>query len=154
MSCGKLRSTMIGEMFEMKTACGRIFLHHVSKSATYGDVVAVHRRDEVPRTADELSTETFALLFPIGVAKRRGICRRVGKAAVPPKFERDRLRYPFHDRDGRLLYWVLVENGQERTGIEKLTREQISYPIAVAVNAIALQDLVCAGYDAETIQFR
>jgi hypothetical protein len=27
-------------------------------------------------------------------------------------------------------------------------------PIAVAVNDTALQDLVCAGYDAETIQFR
>jgi hypothetical protein len=145
---------MIGEMFKMETACGRIFLHHVSKSATFGDVVAVHRRDEAPTTQDELSAETFALLFPIGAAKRRGICRKVGMAAVPPKFERDRLRYPFYDRDGRLLYWVLVENGQERRGIEKLTREQICYPIAVAVNDTALQDLVCAGCNAETIRFR
>lgn len=145
---------MIGELFEMETTCGRIFLHHVSKSATFGDVVAVHRRDKAPTTPDELSTETFALLFPIGAAKRRGICRKVGTAAVPRKFERDRLRYPFHDCNGQLLYWVLVENGQERRGIEKLTREQICYPIALAVNETALQDLVCAGYDAETIQFR
>ena len=144
---------MIGEMFEMETACGRIFLHHVSKSATFGDVVAVHRRDEVPMTPEELSTETFALLFPIGSANRRGICQKVGMAAVPPKFELDRFRYPFHDRDGRMLYWVLVENGQERRGVEELTREQISYPIAVAVNDATLQDLVCAGCDAETIQF-
>jgi hypothetical protein len=53
-----------------------------------------------------------------------------------------------------MRYWVLVENGQERRGIERLTSEQISYPIAVAVNDAALQDLVCAGYDAETIQFQ
>lgn len=145
---------MIGEMFEMETACGRIYLHHVSRSATFGDVVAVHRRDDVPTTSDELNTETFALLFPIGAAKRRGICRKVGRATVPPRFQLDRLRYPFHDRHGRMLYWVLVENGQERRGIETLTPEQIAYPIAVAVNDTALQDLVCAGYDAETIQFR
>jgi hypothetical protein len=145
---------MIGEMFEMETACGRVYLHHVSKNATFGDVVAVHRRDEVPTTTDELNRETFAVLFPIGTATRRGICRKVGTAAVPPRFQLDRLRYPFHDRDGRLRYWVLVENGKERRGIETLTREQISYPIAVAVNDTALQELVCAGYDAETIQFR
>ena len=138
----------------MESSCGSIFLHHVSKSAPFGDVVAVHRRDQVPTTFDELNAETFAILFPLGAAKRRGICRKVGRARVPPKFEVNRLRYPFHDRNGRLLYWVLVENGQEHRGIEKLTREQISYPIAVAVNDTALQDLVCAGYDAETIQFR
>jgi len=145
---------MIGEMFEMETACGPIFLHHVAKNTTFGDVVAVHRRNEAPTTPDELSSEIFALLFPIGAAKRRGICRKVGTAAIPPKFERDRLRYPFHYRDGRLLYWVLVENGQEQRGIKELTREQICYPIAVAVNDTALQDLVCAGYDAATIYFR
>ena len=145
---------MIGEIFEMETACGRIYLHHVSKSAKFGDVVAVHRRAGAPTTIDELNAETFALLFPIGAAKRRGICRKVGKAAVPPRFLLDRFRYPFHNRHGQLLYWVLVENGQERRGVESLTREQISYPIAVAVNDTALQDLVCAGYDAETILFR
>ena len=145
---------MIGEMFEMETACGRVYLHHVSKNATFGDVVAVHRRDEVPTTTDELNGETFGVLFPIGAATRRGVCRKVGTAAVPPRFQLDRLRYPFHDRDGRLRYWVLVEDGQELRGIETLTREQISYPIAVAVNDTALQELVCAGYDAETIQFR
>lgn len=145
---------MVGDMFEMDTPCGSIYLHHVSKSAMFGDVVAVHRRDEVPTTSDELNAETFALIFPIGAAARRGICRKVGKAAVPPKFQLDRLRYPFHNRHGRLLYWVLVENGQERRGIETLTREQISYPMAVAVNDTALQELVCAGYDAETIKFR
>jgi hypothetical protein len=144
---------MIGEIFEMETACGRIYLHHVSKSATFGDVVAVHRRDGVPTTTDELNAETFALLFPIGAAKRQGLCRKVGTAAVPSRFQLDRFRYPFHD-DGRMRYWVLVENGQERRGIERLTSEQISYPIAVAVNDAALQDLVCAGYDAETIQFQ
>lgn len=145
---------MIGEMFEMETACGRIYLHHVHTSATFGEVVAVHRRDDAPTTTDELNAERFAVLFPIGDAKRRGICRRVGTAAVPARFQSDRLRYPFHDRDGRMLYWVLVENGQERRGVENLTREQISSPIAVAVNDTALQDLVCAGYDAETIQLR
>jgi hypothetical protein len=120
----------------------------------FGDVVAVHRRDEVPTAADELNADTFALLFPIGAAKRRGICRKVGKAPVPQRFQLDRFRYPFHNRNGQLLYWVLVENGRERRGVEKLTREQIAYPIAVAVNDAALQDLVCAGYNAETIQFR
>src|SRR5690348_2863721 len=144
---------MIGEMFEMVTACGRIYLHHVSKSATFGDVVAVHRRDDAPTTTDELNAETFTVLFPIGAAKRRGICRKVGTAAVPLKFQSDRFRYPFYDLHGRMLYWVLVENGQERRGVETLTREQISYPLAVAVNDTELQDLVCAGYDAETIQF-
>jgi hypothetical protein len=48
----------------------------------------------------------------------------------------------------------LVENGKERRGVEKLTREQVSYPIGIAVNDTALQELVCAGYDAETIKFR
>jgi hypothetical protein len=145
---------MIGDMFEMETACGRIYLHHVSKSATFGDVVAVHRCHGVPTTPDELNAETFAVLFPIGAAKRRGICRKVGAAAVPSRFKLDRFRYPFHDHDGRLLYWVVIEHGQERRGIGRLTPEQISYPIAVAVNDTALQDLICAGYNAETIEFR
>lgn len=150
---GQLGRAMIGEMFKMESPCGRIFLHHVSKSSM-GDVVAVHRRDDVPTTAEELDAEAFALLFPIGAAKRRGIGAKVGKAPVPPKLKLDRLRYPFHDRQGRLLYWVLVENGKERRGVEKLTREQVSYPIGIAVNDTALQELVCAGYDAETIKFR
>ena len=145
---------MIGDLFEMETACGPVFLHHVRKDETFGDVVAVYRREERPATLEELSAETFALLFPIGTAQRSGTCWKVGSAKVPPKFERDRLRYPFHHPDGRFLYWVLVENGQERRGINKLTSDQLGYPIAVAVNEAALRDLVCAGYDAKTIQFR
>jgi len=145
---------MIGDMFEMETACGPIYLHHVNKSASFGDVVAIHRCDKVPATTDELNAEKFALLFPIGAANRRGICRKVGRAEVPLRLQLDRFRYPFQDLHGRMLYWVLVENGQERRGVERLTPEQISFPLAVAVNDTALQDLVCAGYDAATIQFQ
>jgi hypothetical protein len=145
---------MLGGIYEMETDCGRIYLHHVAKSATFGDVVAVHRRNNPPATADELASETFAILFPISATRKPGVCRKVATAPIPPKYELDRFRYPFHASDGRLLYWVLVEDGKERRDIKSLTPEQICFPIAVAVNDTALAALVCAGYDADTIQFR
>jgi hypothetical protein len=60
------------------------------------------------------------------------------------------------DRDGRLLYWVLVENGQERRGVEKLTSEQISYPIAVVeripkpISFKLWRNCRCANFPADT----
>jgi hypothetical protein len=144
---------MKGDIFEFPTSSGTAYLQHVGRDQTFGDVIAVHARHSAPAGPEELASDSFALIFPIGAAAKAGIVKKVGREPIPDKFRAGNLRYPFHDQHGRFLYWVLVEGGKERRGLTSLTSKELTFPFAVAVNAAALEGLIEAGSSYDHIDF-
>ena len=147
-----LETALIGDIYRFSTANGPAYLHHVAKDQTWGDVVAVHTSGIMPESPDKLEQEAFALLFPIAAATKHGLTTKVGRGAVPGRFHSGNFRYPFHDRHGKFCYWVVREGGKERRGLKSLTKAQLSYPLSVAVDAAALEQLICAGYNSDNIE--
>lgn len=144
---------MIGDIYRFSTEDGPAYLHHVARSRWAGDVVAVHTNSDIPTTADQLAAEAFSLLFPIDAAVKSGLLEKIARAKPPEKFNFDHFRYPFYNRHRQFLYWVVRENGKERRNVKSLGRAELSYPLAVVVDAAILERLILADSNYNKIEF-
>jgi len=143
-----------GLVFEIATPEGLAYFQYVSRDGDYGELIRVlpgvfRTRPEDPLSL-ALEEELYSVFFPVSAALRRGIVTKVGKGLIPGgKWRRRSMRRPgAREKGGRILTWVIEEEGGERV-VNTLAPEQLKLPMAVIWNDTMLKERIAEGWRPE-----
>lgn len=118
----------LGDIFEIKTKKGNAYLHYIYKDNELGYLVRIlkglHQTEPIfSNLAKE--TEMFMIFFPLNVAYKRGIVKKVAfhdsKKYGKPKYMRAK-----HYIGNDFIGWHIIETSNwQRTLVKKLSLEQV-----------------------------
>lgn len=137
-----------GDILEVKTPAGHVYLHYLGKHREYGDAVAVgvHRRDH-PGTIDAaLFHGAYVTFYPATAAAAQGLATVVGHTpspGVPVKWRRAGAM-----AGNRVVTWV-IEDGTREVVKAELSEDERHIPVASIWNHEFLLKRVAAGWRPE-----
>ncbi len=149
------RRIRIGDIIEIATKRGFAYAQYVLKKERWGALIRIlpgvfHER---PHNLCELvaEKEKFVTFFPLQAAVNRNIFEVVANCDVPKHASEFPLfRDAVHiDRQGRVHNWVIWD-GERSWPVDKLTREQASFPIRAVWNDTLLIERIENGWTPET----
>lgn len=138
----------VGDVLEIQTSSGFIYLHFLGKHHEYGACVAVTSSStavSAPVSA-AIFADAFVTFYPATVAVSRGLARVVGNlpsAGIPKRWRRAGAR------EGRkVATWIIEEEGT-RFLRRELTDEERRLPIVAIWNHEFLLERVRSGWRPE-----
>ena len=142
------KRTKIGDVLEVVTPDGLIYLHYIGKHAEYGDGVAVCPVKQPGRVAVSaaLFQDSYVTFYPASAAVARGLASVVG--SLPTKGLPSRMRRAGARRGRKVLNWI-IEGGSKEVLKEKLSDEERKLPIAAIWNHEFLIGRVSDGWRPE-----
>lgn len=150
-----MRRVAIGDVLELSTHVGLAYLQITHRHPKYGFLIRVLQGTHTEPISDveklAAGDESFVTFFPAGAALKRGIVRRVGRAAIPEHA----LAFPLFrsgvvdSRTGRVNVWWLWD-GEREWRVDELTPEQRRLPLRGIWNDTLLIARIESGWTPET----
>lgn len=117
----------LGDIFEINTTKGKVYLHYVFVDYTIGDLVRVlngfykSQPENLKETAEK--KEQFILFFPISVAFKKKIIYKVGRYDMV--FKMPSHMRASHTIRGEFLGWHIIDTQTwQRKLVKELTKDQ------------------------------
>ena len=137
-----------GDVLELVTRNGLIYVHYLGKHAEYGDGIAVcpTKYAERPRVGPELFRSGYVTFYPANAAVARGLADVVGhlpSAGLPKRFRR-----PGALSGAKVETWI-IEDASGEVVKRALTQEERKLPIAEIWNHEFLEQRVAEGWRPE-----
>lgn len=117
-----------GDIFEIKTPKGKVYLHYVYKDKVIGELIRVlpGLYSERPFNFKDVASkkEMYLVSFALSFAYKRNIVELVGHYSLPD-FQKPKYMRTEHAVQGEFLGWHIVNTETwERKLIKELTEEQ------------------------------
>lgn len=118
----------IGDIFEIETSKGKVYLHFLYKDKEIGELVRVLKgfHNIRPASFEDLasSSEQFMVYLPLSAANRRKIVEHVGNFSVANLAKPQYMRTEHYVR-GEFLGWHIIDTDTwDRQLVKELTPEQ------------------------------
>lgn len=135
-----------GDVLQLNTPEGSVYLQYIGRHPEYGDAVLVNpklgTRPEV--VTSKMFSDSYVAFYPAAAAVAQGLVQVIDHLA-PPKVPQ-RLRRP-GARSGRRIETWIIENGADETVKSKLSEDELKLPIAVIWNHELLTQRVLEGWN-------
>jgi hypothetical protein len=145
------KKIQIGDIFELKTPKGLVYLQYIYNDVEYGYLIRVLPGffDARPKSFSDVGEkkELYFVFFPVQAALNREIILFISKEKVPD-WAKDRplMRRPGgRSQNGKILNWWLSD-GHKETQIDSLNEKQRKLSIAVICNDTMLVQRICEGW--------
>jgi len=137
-----------GDVLELTTPSGRIYLHYLGKHVDYGEGVAVCTaiHPATPPIGPDLFLDGYVTFYPVVAAAARGLAAVVGH--LPSSGLPTRLRRPGARLGGEVRSWI-IEDPSGEVVKQRLSAEELRLPIAVIWNQALLTQRVAEGWRPE-----
>lgn len=139
-----------GDVLEVTFAERRAYLYYLGRHPEYGDAIRVLDRSTLAsqERLEEVVSEGYVTFYPVLSAASRGLVAVVGHAnsalGMPAAFRRAGARA----NDGKVLAWIIEEDGAERLTRNLSPRER-ALPIAAIWNHEMLRMRIVEGWRPE-----
>jgi hypothetical protein len=123
-----MKKIKLGDIFEIDTPKGKVYLHYIYKDKVIGDLIRVlpNFYPERPSDIEELNTsiEKFMVFFPLSFAYKKNIVSLVGYFSAN-NFGKPKYMKSQHFIKGEFIGWHIVDTETwQRTLVGNLTLEQ------------------------------
>jgi hypothetical protein len=141
-----MRKAQIGSVFTAIEAGRGIALQLIGRSNVIGDIARVCRyTDTSSNICDQIKT-LFVIGFPFGAAIKDGYLEYIANCSIPDKLQSMKFRFPNIAPGNNIASWtILTDAGQQI--VTTLNLEQITYPLAYAVNIQKLEELIARDWN-------
>jgi hypothetical protein len=137
----RMKKAQIGSVFTANEAGRDIFLQLVGRSSVIGDIARVCRSsDSSLNICDRIKT-LFIIGFPFTAAIKDGYLEHFENCSIPDELQLMQFRFPNVAPGNKIASWTILKNTGQQI-LNELSQEQMSYPLAYAVNIEKLEELI------------
>jgi hypothetical protein len=147
----KTSSSVLGDVFEIKTPNGLAYLQFTLKDSEFGHLIRVlpgffsKRPSQVNEVVEK--PELFFVFFPVDAAVKKGILARVTNEKIPVWAQKQPLmrRSGLRNREGKALTWFIWD-GEKEIRVDELNKGQKKLSLAEIWNDTLLVERLCEGW--------